>query len=275
MWVLFHSSALKIYLGFLLCHPLAVLRALLGRSFQEPEPGAHKASHAPRGQLEHPQHSQEDARTSLSGRRIPQMLPCLAQHYCACRTLARTWDLQWSLVIGALSPALHTVGRAHACSRGLSLREGCPAPTLATSVLPSGRAKGHLSSVVQNAGRGNSGEILHVSPQLLAEPGAGVQRWARWKCRIYWACSCICIRYGVWFRLSADLTPLQSMERRIWLFYFIEILVRPFSLPPQLPLSPGWDSCLAGLAGHRAARAGPINCTVMSSSALKSHTLPN
>lgn len=47
---------------------------------------------------------------------------------------------------------------------------------LAASALTSGRAKGHLSSVVRNAGRGDSREILQVTPQLLAEPGAGVQR---------------------------------------------------------------------------------------------------
>lgn len=34
MGALFRSSALKIYLGFLLCHPLAALKALLGTSLR-------------------------------------------------------------------------------------------------------------------------------------------------------------------------------------------------------------------------------------------------
>lgn len=55
------------------------------------------------------------------------------------------------------------------------MRERCLEPMFAASALASGRAKGRLSSVVRNAGRGNSREILQVTPQLLAEPGA-VQR---------------------------------------------------------------------------------------------------
>lgn len=48
-----------------------------------------------------------------------------------------------------------------------------------------------------------------------------LERWAQWKCHAQRACSPICIRYGIWFKLSADLTLLQSMGWRIWLFYFI------------------------------------------------------
>lgn len=191
-----------------------------------------------------------------------------------CHTPAPLWHLQELFVVRDLCPQLAEGEQAGGTEQGrgcwgwfaLFVSSGANVP----------------QSPVEKHSRGKSRHILPRIPQHKAEhlqaasqraQSSSIPRWQSGNAtRIGLG---LLFVSGIWFELSAVLTPTKAMEQTVWQFDFIYILVRAFCWPPWRPCSLCWDSCLAGLTGHGAKRAAPINCTVITSSVLKSHMLLN
>lgn len=131
--------------------------------------------------------------------------------------------------------------------------------------------------VGRTTGRGKSRHILEVIPQcrelrtlqLFGELRAGAFRARPRELGLF-----LCL---LWLLVQALCRPSPNKttgEENLAILVHLNSH-QAFCLPPWLPLSLCWDSCLAGLTGRSAKRAAPINGAVISSSVLKSHTLPN
>lgn len=100
---------------------------------------------------------------------------------------------------------------------------------LVCSVLVPSRDKGPQSPVVERTpSRGWSRHIVPVTRQRRAEhlqaasQGAQSRSIPRWKSgNAARAGLGLLLVFGIWFKLSADLTPTKATEQRIWQFDFI------------------------------------------------------